>query len=403
MIAFVSVLETGLLVFCVCELLASTAYPKMQRQIFYLAFAFSFVWSTLKFAYGPDIITYIPLYRTIESPLGILSQWGQTTFESGFSLFTSLCKFSGLSFWAYTAVISTLYFVAIFLLLRKVSFYPTIALTILLSLDSNLYLKEFRQCLAVTFFIFAILLFSNRKYFWSLLCFVACSTMHHSAIYIIFVTALLYGLSNIRTDGRSYAVLALMLIILAAIPWGILTSSIKVNLMTISDRTIQSLFEHLTVTSNGFQKIVIIYLALICALAYYLQPERGSRTLHWMMWTVVFVIVLLSDYWFLLNRIRSYFLPFLVVYTSNVLDYKRVQHPTISMSPIPRQVFGLLLLVFVAFDALYSVPQSLKRQKYPTDDISLIVGVNKHNEELLTEKKMRRAIKYWENDFKAAN
>lgn len=395
---FLSVLEIGLLIFCLAEALADR-YPNMQKQIFHLAFAWAFVWSTLKFAYGPDIITYIPLYRTIAAPGVILSNWGSNLFESGFMLFTSVCKSLHMHYWTYTAVISVLYFSAVFLLMRKVNYYPTIAFTILMCLDSNLYLKEFRQCLAVTFFIFGILLFMKKYNLWAALSLMVSCTMHHSAKYIILVTIILYGLSFIKPDKRAYYVLFFTIIALLFIPLGKLASNVE---FVSGNKTLMSLAEHISVSNNGFQKVVVVYIALTALLAYYMRPNEGNKTMHWIMWCCIALIVLIFDYWFLLNRLRSYFLPFLILYTTEQLSGYSAESSSLH-DKLPKQLFAVLLFAFVAFDAIWTVPQNLKKQKYPTDTICLVTQLRHTDELVLTERQMQRAVKYWKNDYNTSD
>ena len=390
---FVSVLEAGLLIFCVLELLAD-GYPRMQKQIYYLAFAFAFVWSTMKFAYGPDIMSYIPYYRTIGTPSHVWDTLAEQRFEAGFVLFTSLCKSIGMSYWLFTALISTIYFGTIYALFRKLNYYPTIALTVLMSLDNNLFLIELRQCLAVSFFILGILSAQKDKNLLSIVLMVVSASMHHSAKFIIILTILLYLLGKtIKTEKRAYAFLFAAMILLIVIPVGGFLQKFMPNI-SVDNQTLSSSLEHISRRKFQIQKIIIIYLGLIGILAYYLKPNDKNNTKHWLIWCCVALIVFIYDYWFLLNRIRSYFLPFLIVYTSSLLSDRRLTNH------LPKQIFATLLLVFFCFDAFVSLPQHHKMLKFPTDKICLVTDLRYKSEEELTEEQMRNAINYWEQDYK---
>ena len=388
---FVSVLEAGLLVFCVLELLAD-GYPRMQKQIFYLAFAFAFVWSTMKFAYGPDIVTYLPLYREIATPGQVMRQWGNLEYESAFMLFTSVCKSIGLSFWGYSAIISTMYFLTVFLFLKDINYYPTIALTALVCLDSNLFLIQFRQCLAVVFFLLGVYCFIKKKHWLALLMLIVSICMHHSAIVILLICALIYSLTFLRTDYRMYALLILLFVSLLIIPFQSVLKDLFNNMANVN-----SIFSSISIhigTYNKFQKIGLIYVALIITLGYCTRPNSGDSKKHWIIWCLIAVIVLLYQQWLLLNRIRSYFLLPIIVYTCSQLELRR------EGTQLVRQAFGALILCFICFDSFVSVPRHVNSVDYPTERICLITETRHINANTLEERQYQNARKYWQLDYR---
>ena len=88
---------------------------KLHRQLYELAFFVTYFLFTIKYYYGADIATYVPVYENIESPQVLLTQGSKhsSTFELGYLLFCSVLHHVGVSFWLMTAIVSTFYFYAI--------------------------------------------------------------------------------------------------------------------------------------------------------------------------------------------------------------------------------------------------------------------------------------------------
>ena len=81
-------------------------YPRLQRDIYYIAFgviAFLFI---IRYYYGPDIWNYARFYALVGSPAEVLAHPEDIPFhyESGFALFCSVLKQWGLSFYWMTVV-----------------------------------------------------------------------------------------------------------------------------------------------------------------------------------------------------------------------------------------------------------------------------------------------------------
>ena len=108
----------GLMLFAATDFVLP-ADKKFHRLMYQLAFAFVFVFSTIKYYYGADIHWYVRMYDVVAPPMDIVTgkfQW--PAFEIGYTYFCSICKYIGLSYWGHTAVVSVIYFYAIHRLFR---------------------------------------------------------------------------------------------------------------------------------------------------------------------------------------------------------------------------------------------------------------------------------------------
>lgn len=373
----------------VAELLASK-YARLQQQIYYCTFVFVAVWCILKYAIGPDIATYIPFYQELGSPADTFAHLAKSKFEPGFTLFCSLLHSMGVSFWGMTAVISVFYFVSIYLLFQKIQAYRTLALLMLVCLDYNLILMEFRQCLAVSFFYLFILLLEKRQYTWSILMALVSCTMHKSAIIVLVLSALLYLVGKVSVDKREYILLGLLIIGFILVPLQPLLMRL-VDILPLSSLQSASLKHHLQL-GTPFQVVLIVYMASIFCLAYYIVPKNGHTRKHWLIWCCVAVLVCLYPYWFLLNRLRSYFLPFLIVYIANTL------YTSERKDALTKQIYATILVLYTGV-VLAGLPKKAQQMRYPTASISLVAERYKYSDEELQQRQMRQAKLYWKYDY----
>lgn len=371
--------------------LSASRHTLLQRQIYHLTFAAVAIWCTLKYAIGPDIQHYIPFYNASYSFLQVPSHLHESLFEPGFVIFCSLLHTCGISFWGMTSIISIFYFAVIFQLFKKIRGYQTLALLMLVCLDYNLILMEFRQCLAVSFFYLFILLSEKKKYGWAMLMAILSSTMHKSAIIVLALFGLLYLVGKVQVSKQEYILLAALIIGLLCIPLQPLLLKV-VEMLPLSPTQLVSAKHHLMV-GVSFQKILIVYLASILCLAYYSIPQGGNTRHHWLIWCGVALLVCLYPYWFLLNRLRSFFLPFLIVYIANTVQSSEKK------DVLMKQVYATILVMYSVV-LMIDIPQRNKQMRYPTDSISLVVERCKYSEEELQKRQMAQAELYWDYDYK---
>lgn len=383
---YLSLILIVLAVFTFAELLLS-GYDKAKKQLFVLAYISLAVLVASKYGIGPDIMSYIPFYTSM-STANFLHYEGH--FEYGFALFCMLCNDIGLSFWGMTCVVALLYFIPLYFVWRKIPDYRILALFALAVFDYNLMLYELRQCLAVAFMLWAFLFWEKKKYFVVFVCCLLSCMMHKSAVIIFLIAGVVYALRGLRIEVKAYLLLCLALFLVLVIPLGSVLDSFIVYL-PFPHASINSLLHHLTRT-QALQLVFPIYVGAILCLAYYLPTDKDKRTMHWMAWVSFLVIVLLFQYWFLLNRIRSYFLPFIIPYFCYVVYHSRQRNR------LPIQLFVLLFLAF-GISLIYRNNRDAEKLYSKSNNISTVFERFKYSETDLQQRQMDEAEKFWRYDY----
>lgn len=366
-------------------------HDKLCRQLYHIAFLTLVVLVGAKYLLGPDVANYFPHYNELPYLNNLSSQLKELQFEPGFNLYCSLLKTMGVSFWGMTLTITLIYYAAIYLLFQKLTAHRVLALFALTLLDYNLVLYEFRQCLAVAFFIFAYLLYENRRYVVCVLCVLVCGFMHKSGFFMCFAAVILMLFWQFSIDKKAYIALAVLLCSMLVLPMSELGDRV-VSLFPLKESIKSSLDLHLQMGSK-VQTIFPIYLLAILCLAYYSNFSAEKKRWHWMMWLCIGGIVCLYQYWFLLNRLRSYVLPFLLVYMQQELALSvRVK------DRLPRQTFAVVFMLYATIFT-YSSNQTPDYALSKTNQISTVFDLCHMSKEALQERQLKEARLFWTHDF----
>lgn len=383
---YLSLILIVLAVFTFAELLLS-GYDKAKKQLFVLAYICTVVLIASRYSIGPDIMSYIPFYKNM-SNADFLHYEGN--FEYGFASFCMLCNDIGLSYWGMTCVVTLLYFVPLYFVWRKIPDYRILALFALVVFDYNLMLYELRQCLAVAFMLWAFLFWEKKMFVMVFACCLVSCTMHKSAVIMFLLAGLVYLLRGLRIEVKAYLLLGLALFLMLMIPLGSVLEAL-IAYLPFPHASISSLLHHLSRTQS-LQLVFPIYIGAILCLAYYLSKDNDKRTLHWMAWMSFLVIVLLFQYWFLLNRIRSYFLPFIIPYFCYVVYYSKQK------SRLPIQLFVLLFLAF-GISLIYRNNRDASKLYSKSNNISTVFERFKYSEADLQKRQIDEAEKFWRYDY----
>ena len=377
--------------------LLTDRWPIVQRQLFPIVTFVLYFLCIITYYYGPDILTYAPHYETIGTVQDVWRHGSNNTFEIGYSLFCSALHNMGLSYWWMTWTIKTLYFVAIWLLLRGLPKRQILALSCVVMTDINMILHETRQCLAVSFFIFVILLMQHRKYLWATLCAILAVSMHKSGF--VPVGLALCGILIYRTRQYAavYTLLTIVLLFLIALPVQRISTSL-LQIIPLPDAYIHSLSHHLSIGLQ-FQTVAVIYLALLMIFGMYLSYDN-TRKFTWiavMALCGMTVIVLLYPYYFLLVRLRSYFVPFIVYYLVVLLsDEQRTR--AVPYGQMIKQALMLLVLVYYIHVGC-SQERGAKLLHSPVYRASTVFELRNASAQQIHNRQMKVAYEYWQKDY----
>lgn len=376
--------------FCLLECLADR-FPNAQKQIFFLAFITVTVLCTARYAYGRDILHYIPFYQHLTGSYSYNVSNDLIQFEPGFVIFCTLCKRFHLTFWMMTAVISIFYWGAIYWLFTLIKKYRTFALMILVVLDHALFLEQLRQCLAVALIIYAFCCYYRLGWKWIPIVLLLLSiTMHKTALPFLFFMAAGWFTYGLELESRAYFLLAVLLVsfmIFAVHPlFNLLTSYLP--------SAIQTSAEYHLLVGKRFQKIFIVYMMAIVCLGYYTMPTDASKrekVFNWLVWIMLLLIVVLYQYYLILYRLRSYILPFALFWGANMIAQSA------NKLALPRQAFALAMLLFAA-KFTYDQPHEYEHSKGKTDRLSWVWERQYHTEWELQNRQLEQAKLFWKYD-----
>ena len=316
-------------------------------KVTFFAVWFLFV---IRYYYGPDIATYVPVYENMRPWYWYLHHPDDCRFEHGYMVFSAMIKDLGFSYYWLTVVITTLYFGIIALLFKRIKLHKTLALTILVMFDFNLIYAENRQCLSVCFFLIMVLLMDKKQYVWALLCALISTEMHKSGIFMVSLTWLFFILHRHKLERGFFLLILVFLCAMLVLPVSSICSTILSSL-PLPKSLEESLNLHLAM-GRQIQAMWLIYAAIIVFIEYYLQHRneirRGTEA------TVIMglvVITIFYHYFYFLGRLRSFFLPVLLVYLCNVVQGAEEEAYRNSYMSIVKSVGIVMLLVFFSYRA----------------------------------------------------
>ena len=374
-------------------------FPKLQKNIYYIALFVIYFLFLIRYYYGPDIATYVPYYE-YSTTLEKASQ-GRVgnNFEIGYRVFNVLCNRLGLSYWGMTAVITTLYFIAISLLFKHIDRFRSFGLMVLVAFDYNLIYAENRQCLAVTFFIFGILLLQNKKYIWALFSLLVCAMMHKSGIFVVAMSLCYYLFSSWQLSKSIYQILAAILLALVFLPVSDFLLTFAQHL-PLPDNLTASLAHHLSL-GRQIQVVVIVYLLLLIAISHYtlyIEKDKASR-IGFIALIGIVILVTLYQYYFLLNRIRSYFIPFIIVWVIRLISQKDTPIP---YAALVRQTLASLLIVYSVFSA-WSFYRMSNKLSCPLNEACTVFTLINNPAWAVRNHQMQMAEHFWRYDYMKDN
>jgi len=368
-------------------------FERMQRDVFGLVFCVVAVLFTSKYYYGPDITTYVMLYDVIGDFHQFITGKGITSYELGYVGFCSLCHTFGLSYWGMTAVISIMIFAALYLLIKRLRYGRVMALALIIIMNPDLIYAQFRQCISVSLFIFAVLLADRRKYIVALLLAVLAMTMHKSAEFMIVPAILYYMVQPRKMEMSSLGTMLLVLCLLVLIPTeGIVESLIEyMNLPRSSEKSLRM---HVSF-SNLRQSNLFIYGAALVSLMTFSAGKRGKSAMLVAAMMALIVSVVFYQYYLMVPRLRAYFLPFAVV--AIIEAGIEVKEENIPWSTLVRQTSKVIVLGFLIYKtAAFNINSSKDGDVLK---MSTVFELTCNTKEELQERQMERAEQFWDEAF----
>jgi hypothetical protein len=263
--------------------------------------------------------------------------------------------------------------------------------------DTNLIMHEARQCLAVSFFVFMILLLQHKKYIWAVVCAVVTVFMHKSGFFPIGLTLCGMFLYRTRQYAAIYTILTIILLVLVVLPVQRISTSIM-DVLPLPQTYIASLSHHLSLGLQ-LQTVAVIYLALLLIFGIYLSYD-SQRKYTWyavMALCGMGVIVILYPYYFLLVRLRSYFVPFIVCYLVVLLSDASLTR-AVPYGTMMKQALMMLVLVYYIHVAV-GQERGAKLLQSPVYRGCTVFELTQASSRQIRNRQMQIAASYWKNDY----
>lgn len=375
---------------------------RISNLFFKISFLSVTILSTIKYFYGPDVLTYFDMYNSIETSrevfLGKSAYAGY--YEVGFLLLLSIFKSFNISFYLLTAVISLFYFYSLSRLFNFLPSKKSLALCLLLVLDNKLVMVQFRQCIAVSFFILLILAYINRKY---IKCFLFATLMivfHKSSLIIVMLLVFTIFFKDILINKKNISFLLVLLIIMMLTPLDSVLLFVTDKLNLSGHETVKSIIHHIKLSSLAPLMLLLYFISYFAFIEYKISDDfktREYKTILIMVFVALLIIAVFFKYYYLLNRLRSYILPFLIIGTIIQLDFKQPEKKT-------KKLYNTLIGIYVLLFSFYSIVQShkassqLKGNIYESCTIFSLIDndVNK-----VRNQRIDKIDKYWKFDRKS--
>lgn len=376
------------------------------NQLYKITFFVTFFLFTIKYYYGADIANYVPMYETIPSPLSVFQDGYHMYdgyFEMSYVYMCSIAKWLGLSFWTFTAIMSCVYFYALYKLFDEIKAYKTVALFILVLLDYNLIFAAYRQCLSVSFFMLAYIAYTNKRYYRMFFDLILVALLHKSGFLfsVLFIVILLRPL----VFNKTYYFVSLLLFVL------FLLLPVKEFILTILSKlslsaNVRESLEHHLINSVPIQIISILYLSFIAVLSLVYPKSDSQKKLNFFIGIFVLMIVVFYENNMVLNRMRSYFLPLAIIYIFNLLhniDNEDEVDIVVWFKRINKKIIPqIFLAIFTIFSmaqifSIYRLHANSESQIY---EISTVFQLRNKSAEEIKKERLKRASIFWTNENK---
>lgn len=374
-------------------------FPRLQRDIYYIAFgviAFLFV---IRYYYGPDIWNYARFYALVGSPAEVLAHPEDIPFryESGFALFCSVLKQWGLSFYWMTVVQTLLYLGAIGLVFSKIERKRSFALALLVVLDFNIIYIEYRQCLAVAAFLMMVLCMDRKKYLWTLLFAFLAIVFHKSGAIAVVSTVLYYLISTRHTQASLFQLILILLVLMFVLPVTQVSTAFLQHL-PIPESVLSSV-EHHVLLGKQVQIIFVLYVTLLLCLVHYMQYSKSRvQTIAAAAIIGLLLIAVFYQYYYLLNRLRSYFTPLIIVFLFRQVQEAEDKQVHVPYGAFAKQLACVIGLVYM-LHTTYALHRSTQSMKHKVCETCTVFDLINHRPVDVQKSQMRKAELWWEEDF----
>ena len=323
---------------------------------------------------GADDYVYMTLYQETPKLDKIFTAWNSGSriggYEIGYAVFTSVLKTIGLSYYGVIIVISSIFYISVYIgFKRYIGDYSIFVLTLMYKLFTYYTMVAMRQCLAMSVFFLSIPLLEKKKLMPYLLMCVLAITFHNGSLYLPFV----YILMVIPLDKEKYItiniVFAITLIveILHINVFGFVEAILS-NIKFISSKKIDTLGNEAGGISwlHTFEYYTIVYMITTQYNNITCKEKNGEFIIRVML-AIAPVFTLFSQY-LLFTRIKDYFTLFYGIIITYIIKYYSIRE-----QKIIRLAF-IIWAIYGFFRHILNFGGGLYYRYYESNIISIIRG-----------------------------
>ena len=265
-------------------------------------------------------------------------------------------------------------------------------------LDYNIILYEYRQCLSVVAFLLMILLLGKKNYLWALVCAIIAITCHKAGAMVVIPTILFYFFSQNIVPRSIFAILLVALALMLLLP----VTNISIDFLSLLpfSRTALHSIEHHLMIGKQIQSIFIVYAVVLLFLVHYAQYSRSRMEIIAASALIgILFIVILYQYYYLLNRIRSYFTPVIIVYIFQYAQNTDKQSVRVPYSMLIKQFISVIIFIFMLHTNASLYRNEKQMHNHVNEKCTVFDLMGSASVKDVQRKQMRRAEKYWDEDF----
>lgn len=373
---------------------------RFHKNMYNLAFFSLFLLCFAKYYFGPDIAAYNSLYSSVPNVVELFQGYKLNTFfEKGFAYFCSILKLFNISFWGMTAVVTCIYFYALHKLFKLIPTKRCLALLILVIFDKDLMFIQYRQCLAISFYILMYLSYINKKNIKVLIYAVLAALFHKSAFIFVFPSLILLYLP-IVIKSRTYFICFITFLLVLFLPWQAILLKV-IRLLGFSSGIVLSLEYHLSHRA-GFQIIFVIYSLILLLLSVIELKDNKFMSMNKLMFVSWILVIMSIHFPAMQGRMRSYLIPFLIVYLFNACYYFRdstvVQYNRFIISDLSKSIVCYSISSLLILFSFYTLFTGIKKRNTLESGLynsSTIFELFRHSKDELIERQKEKARIYW--------
>lgn len=378
---------------------------KSCKLIYQISFALTFFVILIKYYFSSDIASYVPYYENIPIlPSLDLKAINNDSFETGFTVFCSILKTSGFSYWFMTAIVTIFSFHSLHRLLGNFSpMFRTIGLVIFFVVGWDLFMQQFRQAMAVSFFFYALSCAIDGKTpaKVALLSLISC-TFHDSAIFINMplLVCLYFNKNIIKISRSAFVGLFVVFIICMFIDFEWVINKIA-DIAGLSIRQKYSLEFHFGIHKLT-QSVLLIYIPVFIALST-LKDDRTDifhRILRILTFIGMAYVAVFYKYNLFINRFSNYVIMVSILYTMDLLRYYLKSIHPIRNCKLAYQAVCCLSIMFMAYKTIphvLSLPNQYVYKNTPTVFSTLFLNDSKV--EQIKQTQLDKANYFWKNEL----